>query len=221
VPRPFLPNVGGRLNGPTRTGIDEILRDDNSYDAVDRLRAPPTMTRPRTPLSFSQSGAGTSLLRGPHPCFGWNARVSSARVLESAVHRGNLIPFAAAHPQARVVGLIFRPGARSRLGLARVAGLGLDNVEFVAGDARMDLTALGGSTSSSPRRVQLGAAGRAGSAVCPLSAGGWLPTAWGYLSYNVYRAGRPAGHSRCHAIGRRPSATPERGPASPHHVYFL
>src|SRR6185503_4920215 len=67
-----------------------------------------------------------------------------ARVIEiGCAAGGNLIPYAAAHPQARVVGIDLSQ-VQIDQGRARTRALGLDNVDLIAGDiARMDLAGLG------------------------------------------------------------------------------
>jgi methyltransferase-like protein/SAM-dependent methyltransferase len=115
---------------------------DDVDDAIDQLRADYDTT-PYTSVSFPPSAPGQ--LAAVAQLFGLETPdVSTARVLEiGCATGGNVIPFAAAHPQARVVGLDLSE-VQVELGRARVQALGLDNLEFVAGDiARMDLTALG------------------------------------------------------------------------------
>ncbi|MFL6086043.1 MAG: methyltransferase regulatory domain-containing protein [Mycobacterium sp.] len=115
---------------------------DDLDDAVDQLRAAYDAT-PYTSVSFPPSAPGQ--LAAVAHLFGLETpEVSTARVLEiGCATGGNLIPFAAAHPQARVVGLDLSP-VQVDLGIAKARALGLDNLGFVAGDiARMDLTALG------------------------------------------------------------------------------
>lgn len=164
---------------------DQARATDNLDDAVDRLRADYDAT-PYNSLSFPQSAPGQ--LAAVAHLFGLEtANVSNARVLEiGCATGGNLIPFAAAHPQARVVGLDLSQ-VQVDLGRARVQALGLDNVELVAGDiARLDLTALGqfdfiiahGVYSWVPPNVQEALL----SAFRTLLA----PEGVGYLSYNVY-----------------------------------
>jgi SAM-dependent methyltransferase len=164
---------------------DQARATDDFDDAVDRLRADYDAT-PYNSLSFPQSAPGQ--LAAVAHLFGLETpEVSSARVLEiGCATGGNLIPFAAAHPQARVVGLDLSQ-VQVDVGRARVQALGLDNVEFVAGDiARMDLTALGqfdfiiahGVYSWVPPDVQEALL----SAFRRLLA----PDGVAYLSYNVY-----------------------------------
>jgi methyltransferase-like protein len=115
---------------------------DDLDDAVDQLRADYDRT-PYTSVSFPPSAPGQ--LAAVAHLFGLETpEVSTARVLEmGCATGGNVIPFAAAHPQARVVGLDLSP-VQIDLGRTKARALGLENVEFVAGDiARMDPTALG------------------------------------------------------------------------------
>jgi cyclopropane fatty-acyl-phospholipid synthase-like methyltransferase len=111
-------------------------------DAVDQLRATYDTT-PYTSNSFPQSAPGQlaaiAYLFGLEP-----PEVPSARVLEiGCAAGGNLIPYAAAHPQARVVGIDLSQ-VQIDHGRARTQALGLDNVDLIAGDvARMDLAGLG------------------------------------------------------------------------------
>jgi methyltransferase-like protein/SAM-dependent methyltransferase len=115
---------------------------DDLGHAVDELRADYDQT-PYTSVSFPPSAPGQ--LAAVAHLFGLETpEVSTARVLEiGCASGGNVIPFAAAHPQAHVVGLDLSP-VQVDLGRTKARALGLDNVEFVAGDvARMDLAALG------------------------------------------------------------------------------
>jgi SAM-dependent methyltransferase len=77
--------------------------------------------------------------------FGLNSpEASGARVVEiGCATGGNLIPFAAEHPQARAVGIDLSPVQIER-GREMVEAMGLDNVELIVGDiASMDLAPLG------------------------------------------------------------------------------
>jgi methyltransferase-like protein/SAM-dependent methyltransferase len=158
---------------------------DDFDDAVDQLRADYDRT-PYNSVSFPPSAPGQ--LAAVAHLFGLETpEVSSARVLEiGCATGGNVIPFAAAHPQARVVGLDLSQ-VQVDMGRARVQALGLDNLEFVAGDiARMDLTAFGqfdfiiahGVYSWVPSAVQEALL----SAFRRLLA----PEGVAYMSYNVY-----------------------------------
>jgi SAM-dependent methyltransferase len=125
-----------------RQGAAVVQPVDDVDDAIERLRADYDTT-PYTSVSFPASAPG-HLAAVAHLMGLETPDVATARVLEiGCATGGNLIPFAAAHPQARVVGLDLSE-VQVDLGRARVQALHLDNVEFVAGDiARMDLTALG------------------------------------------------------------------------------
>jgi methyltransferase-like protein/predicted O-methyltransferase YrrM len=158
---------------------------DDVDDAIDRLRADYDAT-PYTSVSFPPSAPGQ--LAAVAHLFGLaTPDVSTARVLEiGCATGGNIIPFAAAHPQARVVGLDLSP-VQVDLGRAKVDALGLDNVEFVAGDlAQMDLTTLGqfdfiiahGVYSWVPQDVQ--------DALLAALRTMLAPDGVAYMSYNVY-----------------------------------
>src|ERR1700759_2452145 len=69
-----------------------------------------------------------------------SAELATARVLEiGCAAAGNLIPFAAAYPDSRVVGVDLSR-VQIELGRQRVRALGLTNVELVDGDiGRIDL----------------------------------------------------------------------------------
>ncbi|MDT5094095.1 MAG: hypothetical protein QOH60_3458 [Mycobacterium sp.] len=111
-------------------------------DVVDQLRADYDAT-PYAAVSFPQSAPGQ--LAAIAYLFGLETpQVSTARVLEIGCASGaNLIPFAAAHPRARVVGIDLSP-VQIETANAHVQALGLENVELVEGDvARLDLAALG------------------------------------------------------------------------------
>ena len=164
---------------------DQAHATDDFDDAVDQLRADYDRT-PYNSVSFPPSAPGQ--LAAVAHLFGLETpEVSSARVLEiGCATGGNVIPFAAAHPRARVVGLDLSQ-VQVDLGRARVQALGLTNVEFVAGDiARMDLTAFGqfdfiiahGVYSWVPSAVQEALL----SAFRRLLA----PEGVAYMSYNVY-----------------------------------
>ncbi|WP_319450048.1 MULTISPECIES: methyltransferase regulatory domain-containing protein [unclassified Mycobacterium] len=156
-----------------------------STDAVEGLRADYDAT-PYTSNSFPQSAPGQ--LAALAHLFGLESpNVSTARVLEiGCAAGGNLIPFAAANPRARAVGIDLSQ-VQIDQGRARVAALGLDNLDLVTGDiARMELAALGqfdfivahGVYSWVPPEVQdvLLASFRALLA----------PEGVAYVSYNVY-----------------------------------
>lgn len=110
-------------------------------DALDDLRASYDRT-PYTSNSFPQSAPGH--LAAVAHLFGLDtASVARARVLEiGCAAGGNLIPFAAVHPDARVVGVDLSE-VQIDAGRVRARTLGLDNLQLVAGDlARMDLASM-------------------------------------------------------------------------------
>jgi SAM-dependent methyltransferase/methyltransferase-like protein len=154
-------------------------------DAVDRLRADYDAT-PYTSNSYPQSAPGR--LAAIAHLFGLDtAGVASSRVLEiGCAAGGNVMPFAAAHPRAHVVGIDLSQ-VQIDLGRARAQALGIGNLELLAGDiARMDLAALGqfdfiiahGVYSWVPPEIQEALL----AAVRALLA----PDGVAYLSYNVY-----------------------------------
>jgi SAM-dependent methyltransferase len=179
-------------------------------DAVDRLRADYDST-PYTSDAFPQSAPG-QLAAIAHVFGLTTAEVPTARVLEiGCAAGGNLIPFAATHPQARVVGIDLSQ-VQIDQGRTRVADLGLDNVELIAGDvARMDLATLGsfdfiiahGVYSWVPENVQ--------DAI--LSAFRLLlaPEGVAYVSYNVYPGWKAKETMRdAMLLASGASATPEQ-----------
>jgi methyltransferase-like protein/2-polyprenyl-3-methyl-5-hydroxy-6-metoxy-1,4-benzoquinol methylase len=154
-------------------------------DAVDRLRADYDMTLYAS-NSYPQSAPGQ--LAAIAHLFGLETpEVATARVLEiGCAAGGNLIPFAAAHPQAGVVGIDLSQ-VQIDHGRTRVQALGLDNLHLLAGDiARMNLAELGqfdfviahGVYSWVPPEVQEALL----SALRMLLA----PDGVAYISYNVY-----------------------------------
>jgi methyltransferase-like protein/2-polyprenyl-3-methyl-5-hydroxy-6-metoxy-1,4-benzoquinol methylase len=157
----------------------------DSDDAVDQLRADYDVT-PYNSNSFPQSAPGR--LAAIAHLFGLDApEVAAARVLEiGCAAGGNLIPFAAAHPQARVVGIDLSQ-VHIDQGRTRVRALGLDNLQLLVGDiARLNLAELGefdfviahGVYSWVPPEVQEALL----SAFRKLLA----PEGVAYVSYNVY-----------------------------------
>ena len=118
-------------------------RAGTAFDnAVEGLRADYDAT-PYTSNSFPQSAPGQ--LAAVAHLFGLNTpAVASARVLEiGCAAGGNLLPFAAAHPNADVLGIDLSP-VQVTQGSTRARVLGLDNLKLLAGDiAGMDLGALG------------------------------------------------------------------------------
>jgi methyltransferase-like protein len=136
--------------------------------------------------AFPQSAPGN--LAAIAHLFGLDApEVPNARVLEiGCAVGGNLIPFAAAHPQAHVVGIDL---SQVHIDLARrnVEALGLKNLELLQGDvASMDLAPLGqfdfiichGVYSWVPDNVQ--------EAILAASHDSLAPEGVAYLSYNIY-----------------------------------
>jgi len=153
--------------------------------ALDRLRADYDTT-PYTSNSFPQSAPG--LLAAIAYLFGLEtADVATARVLEiGCAGGGNLIPFAAAHPQAHVVGIDLSQ-VQIDQGRMRARALGLQNLELLAGDiAKMDLEAFGqfdfviahGLYSWVPPEVQ--------EALLAAFRRVLAPQGVAYVSYNVY-----------------------------------
>lgn len=154
-------------------------------DAVNRLRADYDVT-PYTSNSFPQSAPGQ--LAAIAYLFGLDTpEVATARVLEiGCAAGGNLIPFAAAHPHARVVGIDLSK-VQIDQGRKRVQALSLDNLRLLAGDiAGMNPAELGqfdfviahGVYSWVPTGVQQALL----SAFRRLLA----PEGVAYISYNVY-----------------------------------
>jgi methyltransferase-like protein/2-polyprenyl-3-methyl-5-hydroxy-6-metoxy-1,4-benzoquinol methylase len=164
---------------------DQVGARSDEGDVIDRLRATYDAT-PYTSNSFPQSAPGH--LAAIAYFFGLEPPdVSTARVLEiGCAAGGNLLPFAATHPHARVVGIDLSP-VQIDHGRVRIQALGLDNLQLLVGDiARIDLAALGrfdyiiahGVYSWVPPEVQEALL----SAIRTLLA----PDGVAYLSYNVY-----------------------------------
>jgi SAM-dependent methyltransferase len=112
------------------------------HEAVDQLRADYD-SAPYDSHAYPQSAPGH--LAAIAYLFGLDTpEASTARVLEiGCAAGGNLIPFAAGHPRARVVGIDLSQ-VQIDQGRVRVQALGLDNLELLTGDiARMDLAAMG------------------------------------------------------------------------------
>jgi SAM-dependent methyltransferase len=161
------------------------IHGDVHAAGIDALRADYDAT-PYKSYAIPQSAPG--LLAAIAHLFGLeSADVATARVLEiGCATGGNIIPFAAAHPEARVVGIDLSP-VQIEQGHARVAALGLDNVELVVGDiAETDLTAMGqfdfiichGVYSWVPDHVQ--------DAILTAFRRLLAPLGVAYLSYNTY-----------------------------------
>jgi methyltransferase-like protein/2-polyprenyl-3-methyl-5-hydroxy-6-metoxy-1,4-benzoquinol methylase len=153
--------------------------------AVDALRADYDAT-PYTSDAFPQSAPGQ--LAAVAHLFGVETpEVSSARVLEiGCAAGGNVIPFAAAHRGAHVVGVDLSQ-VQIDMGRTRVEALGLENVELLAGDiAGMDLAGLGpfdyiiahGVYSWVPENVQ--------DAILAAFRRLLAPEGVAYVSYNTY-----------------------------------
>jgi SAM-dependent methyltransferase len=163
----------------------EVGANHDTHEAVAQLRADYDAA-PYISDSFPQSAPGH--LAAMAHLFGLETpQVSDARVLEIGCATGsNVLPFAAAHPQARVVGIDLSR-VHIEHGRRSLQAAGLDNLELVEGDiASMDLTALGqfdfivahGVYSWVPESVQNAML----SAIRSLLA----PEGVAYLSYNVY-----------------------------------
>ena len=187
-------------------------------EAVDRLRADYDRT-PYNSVSFPQSAPGQ--LAAVAHLFGLETpEVAGARVLEiGCAAGGNLIPFAAAHPNARVVGIDLSP-AQIDQGAPDVEALGLGNLELLAGDiARMDLAALGqfdfviahGVYSWVPAEVQ--------DALLSAFRRVLAPEGVAYMSYNVYPGWKSKEIARdAMLLASGASATPEdKGARRPRH----
>ncbi len=153
--------------------------------AIDRLRADYDAT-PYTSDAFPQSAPGQ--LAAVAHLFGLQTPdVCTARILEiGCATGGNIIPFAVAHPHARVVGIDLSH-VQIDIGRKRVEALGIENLELVAGDiAGMDLGGLGefdyivahGMYSWVPENVQ--------DALLSAFHTMLSPDGVAYLSYNTY-----------------------------------
>lgn len=154
-------------------------------DALDELRASYDRT-PYTSNSFPQSAPGH--LAAVAHLFGLDsADLATARVLEiGCATGGNLLPFAAAYPRARVVGVDLS-AVQIETGRALARDLGVDNLELIAGDlARLDLASLGrfdfviahGVYSWVPPEVQ--------DALLAVIRAVLAPKGIAYVSYNTY-----------------------------------
>lgn len=163
--------------------MDDIV--EAMDDVVDQVRADYDAV-PYDSHAFPHTAPGH--LAAIAHLFGLNApEVASARVLEIGCSAGgNLIPFAASNPQARVVGVDLSQ-VQIDEGRARVQALGLGNLELLQGDiAGMDLAALGqfdfiichGVYSWVPENVQ--------EAILAAFQRLLAPEGVAYVSYNVY-----------------------------------
>jgi SAM-dependent methyltransferase len=164
---------------------DQARASGDFDDAVDQLRADYDAT-PYSSVSFPPSAPGQ--LAAVAQLFGLTTpEVSTARVLEiGCANGGNVIPFAAAHPQARVVGLDLSQ-VQVDLGRERVQALGLGNLELVAGDiARTDLTALGQFDFIIAHGVYSWVPPTVREALLAAFRTSLAPEGVAYMSYNVY-----------------------------------
>jgi len=209
VPGMKTPTVHDTMTGEWAV-IESTGQASGNDDAVDRLRADYDST-PYTSDAFPQSAPGH--LAAIAHVFGLaTPEVSSARVLEiGCAAGGNLIPFAAGHPNAHVVGIDLSQ-VQIDQGRRRVADLGLRNVELIAGDiARMDLSALGrfdfiiahGVYSWVPAEVQ--------DALLASFRALLSPEGVAYVSYNVYPGWKAKETMRdAMLLASGASATPEQ-----------
>lgn len=164
---------------------DQARASYDVADAIDQLRSDYDAT-PYASNSFAQSAPGQ--LAAIAHLFGLDTpEVATARVLEiGCAAGGNLMPFAAAHPQSRAVGIDLS-AVQIDAGRIRASELGLDNLELLAGDiARLDLAALGqfdfiiahGVYSWVPEEIQ--------EALLSAIRGVLAPDGVAYVSYNTY-----------------------------------
>ena len=157
----------------------------DTEDAVEQLRVSYDLT-PYTSNSFPPSAPGQ--LAATAHLFGLETpAVSTARVLEiGCAAGGNMIPFAAAHPQAHVVGIDLSP-VQIDEGRTRVRALGLDNFDLLVGDiARMDLAALGQFDFIIAHGVYSWVPGEVQEALLAAFRRLLAPDGVAYVSYNVY-----------------------------------
>jgi methyltransferase-like protein/SAM-dependent methyltransferase len=165
--------------------VDQVRPEYEADEAVYQLRADYDAA-PYDSHAYPQSAPGQ--LAAIAYLFGLDSpNVSNARVLEiGCAAGGNLIPFAALHPQARVVGVDLSH-VQIDEGRRRVQALGLGNLELLPGDiARMDLAALGqfdfiichGVYSWVPEKVR--------EAILCAFRELLAPEGVAYISYNVY-----------------------------------
>jgi SAM-dependent methyltransferase len=165
--------------------IQPMSRAGAGDHAVDALRSDYDTT-PYTSNSFPQSAPGQ--MAAIAHLFGMSTPdVSRARVLEiGCASGGNVLPFAATHPEARVVGIDLSR-VQIDAGRARAREMGLSNLELLADDvARLDLTTLGqfdfviahGVYSWVPPEVQDALLSAIGTSLAPDGVA--------YVSYNTY-----------------------------------
>jgi len=188
---------------------DQARADYDIDDAIDQLRADYDTT-PYNSVSYPPSAPGH--LAAVAYLFGLEIPdVSTARVLEiGCAAGGNVIPYAAAHPHTRVVGIDLSP-AQIDQGRLTVQALGLDNVELLAGDvAHMDPGTLGqfdyviahGVYSWVPAEVQ--------DALLSAFRRLLTPDGVAYMSYNVYPGWKSKEVARdAMLLASGASATPE------------
>ena len=188
---------------------DQVGADRGTDEAVNQLRADYDAT-PYVSDSFPQSAPGQ--LAATAYLFGLETPpVTRARVLEiGCAAGGNVIPFAAAHPEASVVGIDLS-GVQIEQGRRRSQAAGLDNLQLVEGDiARMDLSALGqfdfiiahGVYSWVPENVQ--------DAILSAFNSLLAPEGVAYISYNVYPGWKSKEIVRdAMLLASRSSATPD------------
>jgi methyltransferase-like protein/SAM-dependent methyltransferase len=160
---------------PTEPGDRAVEQIRGAYDAT-----------PYSADSIPQSAPGR--LAAIARLFGLQTPpLSRARVLEIGCGAaGNLIPFAATHPEAHVVGIDLSEVAIEQ-GRRLVHAAGIENVELVAADiAAVDVAALGpfdyiighGLYSWVPETIQ--------DTILALTSASLTPDGVAYLSYNVY-----------------------------------
>jgi trans-aconitate methyltransferase len=186
-PRGQTPQIGSRTLrwAGVADRYDPRERALTSPADIDGLRADYDTT-PYTSDAFPQSAPGR--LAAIAHVFGLDTpAVPTARVLEiGCAAAGNLLPFAATHPQAHVTGIDLSR-VQIEQGRGRAAALGLDNLELVEADiAELQPGALGefdfviahGVYSWVPEHVR--------DALLAAFRGALAPTGIGYLSYNTY-----------------------------------
>jgi SAM-dependent methyltransferase len=111
---------------------------------------------------------------------------SSARVLElGCAAGGNLIPFAARHPQARAVGVDLSP-VQIAQGMAAIANAGLSNIELKAFDVSQIDAAFGEFDYIVCHGVYSWVPGAVQDAILRICAQNLAPNGVAYVSYNVY-----------------------------------
>lgn len=161
------------------------MSGDRAEAALDKLRA----SYDEAPYeSYAHPRSAPGQLAAVAWLFGLETPdVGTARILEiGCAGAGNVIPFAATHPRANVVGIDLSPVHVAK-GREQVRALGLDNVELLTGDiADVDLSPLGpfdfiishGVYSWVPQDVQDAILTACGSLLAD--------TGVAYVSYNAY-----------------------------------